>query len=111
MAAKCVPVIDMQQLSTLPEKIVKACEEWGCFRLVNHSVPVALMSEIKAVTQSLFDLPLEIKARNSHPQLDKGYIPPELVTLSFESLCLCDVTSPGSVRDFCAQLDASPHQR
>ncbi|KAK4420630.1 2-oxoglutarate-dependent dioxygenase DAO [Sesamum alatum] len=111
MATKCIPVIDMQQLSTLPEKIVKAAEEWGCFRLVNHSVPVALMSEMKAVTQSLFDLPLEIKTRNFHPQLDKGYIPPKMVTLSFESLCLCDVMTPGSVDDFCAQLDASPHQR
>ncbi|KAG8364786.1 hypothetical protein BUALT_Bualt18G0035000 [Buddleja alternifolia] len=110
MATKCrsIPVINIQEFSTLAEKIVKACEEWGCFRLVNHGLPMALMSEMKAVTESLFDKPREIKQRNSHPQADKGYI---WYTHVYESFCLYDFTSPAAIDDFCDQLDASPHQR
>ncbi|KAM7503857.1 hypothetical protein LguiB_002761 [Lonicera macranthoides] len=56
-----VPVIDMKVVEG--EKIVKACEEWGCFRVVNHGVPLDLMKEMKAVAASLLDLPVEVKQR------------------------------------------------
>ncbi|KAL2476538.1 2-oxoglutarate (2OG) and Fe(II)-dependent oxygenase superfamily protein [Abeliophyllum distichum] len=109
MASKSkIPVIDMQDL---PEKIVKACEEWGCFRLVNHGVPMELMSQMKAVSRSLLDLPMEIKERNSHPEHGKGYIPPNMASSYFDSLSLYDMASPGAVDDFCAQIDASHNQR
>ncbi|KAK4484600.1 hypothetical protein RD792_007187 [Penstemon davidsonii] len=109
---KSIPIIDMQETSTLSEKIVKACEEWGCFRLKNHGISMSLMSEMKAATRSLLDLPMEIKLKNSNPnEPSKGYTPPNLASPFFDSLSLYDMASPGAVEDFCAQMDASPYQR
>ncbi|KAL0311415.1 UNVERIFIED_CONTAM: 2-oxoglutarate-dependent dioxygenase DAO [Sesamum angustifolium] len=110
MAKRSVPVIDMQDFSGLAEKIVRACEEWGCFRLVNHGVPMELMAEMKGVTRSLMDLPMEIKQKNSHPEPGKGYTPPNMASPYFEGLSLYDMTSPGAFDHFCSQIDASPHQ-
>ncbi|KAH6836481.1 hypothetical protein C2S53_020090 [Perilla frutescens var. hirtella] len=113
MAKKCIPLIDMEleESINLGEKIVKACSEWGCFRMVNHGISVELMSEMKAVTRSLTDLPMEMKQRNSHPEPSKGYTPPNKASPYFEGLSLYDIASPGAVEDFCSQVRASPHQR
>nr|GEU54226.1 retrovirus-related Pol polyprotein from transposon TNT 1-94 [Tanacetum cinerariifolium] len=74
MRMEGVPVIDMQKLDTLSMEIVKASEEWGCFRIVNHGVPIDLMAEMKVVVASLFDHPEEIKMRTVHIELGKGYV-------------------------------------
>ncbi|KAH6775477.1 2-oxoglutarate and oxygenase superfamily protein [Perilla frutescens var. hirtella] len=112
MAKKCIPLIDMElDESNIGEKIVKACSEWGCFRMVNHGIPVELMSEMKAVTRSLTDLPMEMKQRNTHPETGKGYTPPHMASPYFEGLSLYDMASPGAVDNFCSQVEASPHQR
>ncbi|KAK6134483.1 hypothetical protein DH2020_031765 [Rehmannia glutinosa] len=109
---KSVPIIDMADLQTLPEKIVRACEELGCFRLINHGISMSLMSEMKAVIRSLLDLPLEVKMKNSNPlEPSKGYTPPNLASPFFDSLSLYDMASPGAVEDFCSQMDASSYQR
>ncbi|PIN09353.1 Iron/ascorbate family oxidoreductase [Handroanthus impetiginosus] len=109
---KQVPIIDIQDLETLPEKMVKACEELGCFRVMNHGIPMPLMSEMKEVALSLLDLPLEVKMRNSNPEEpSKGYTPPNLASPFFDSLSLYDMASPEAVGDFCDQMNASPHQR
>ncbi|XP_075477303.1 2-oxoglutarate-dependent dioxygenase DAO-like [Primulina tabacum] len=109
---KSVPVIDMQDFSTLPQKIVSACEDWGCFRLINHGVPFSLMSDMKDVVRSLHDLPMEIKMRNyNHQEPSKGYTPPNMASAFFESLSLYDDGSAVAVENFCTQLDVSPQQR
>lgn len=111
METKSVPAIDMQDPSGLAKKIVKACEEWGCFRLVNHGIPMELMSEMKVVCRSLLDLPLEIKQGNCIPGPGQRYTPPNLASPYFEGMNIQDVTSLGAVDDFLSQVDASPHQR
>ncbi|KAL8506226.1 hypothetical protein ACS0TY_017188 [Phlomoides rotata] len=111
MGKMSVPVIDMKATSSLSEKIVKACSEWGCFRMVNHGVPTELMSEMKALTRSLTDLPMEIKLKNSHPEPGKGYTPPNMAGPHFEGLSLYDVASPAAIHDFCSHLHVSPYQR
>ncbi|KAL7103883.1 hypothetical protein ACP275_08G208200 [Erythranthe tilingii] len=111
MAKKLVPIIDMQNTANVPEKIVKAFEEWGSFRLINHGVPIELMSEMKAVTRSLMDLPMEIKRKNYHPDSGKGYVPPNMASPYYEGLSFYDVASPLALLDFCSQIDASSHQR
>ncbi|KAL3503031.1 hypothetical protein ACH5RR_037480 [Cinchona calisaya] len=111
METKGVPIIDMQDPCGLPEKLVKACEEWGCFRIVNHGIPLNLLSEMKAVCRSLLDLPLEIKQGNSPPGPGQRYTPPNMASPYFEGLNIYDMAFPGVVDDFCAQVDASPHQR
>ncbi|KAL3649289.1 hypothetical protein CASFOL_005692 [Castilleja foliolosa] len=109
---KAVPIIDMSDLSNLPEKLVIACQELGCLRLINHRIPISLMSEMRAVVRALLDLPLDVKMRNSNPQEpSKGYTPPNLASPFFDSLSLYDMVSPGAVEGFCAQMDASPKQR
>lgn len=108
-----IPVIDMQKFPDLREykKLKEACEEWGCFRIVNHKIPLPLMSEMKRVVRSLLDLPMEIKTRNTDAILGSGYMAPSKVNPLYEGLGLYDLGSPQAVRNFCAQLDASPHQK
>ncbi|KAH6756810.1 hypothetical protein C2S53_015211 [Perilla frutescens var. hirtella] len=107
---KSVPIIDMQEEDG--EKLVRACEELGCFRLTNHGIPLSLMSDMKAVVRSLLDLPLESKMKNANPdEPSKGYTPPNMASAFFDSLSLYDMASPASVQHFCAQMDASPYQR
>ncbi|XP_015889491.1 2-oxoglutarate-dependent dioxygenase DAO-like [Ziziphus jujuba] len=107
-----IPVIDMQKFpdSGEYEKLKEACEEWGCFRIVNHKIPLTLMSEMKTVVRSLLDLPMEIKNRNTDVIAGSGYMAPTAVNPLYEGLGLYDLGSPLAVRNFCAQLDASPHQ-
>lgn len=69
-----VPVIDLQQLPFPYTKLREACQEWGCFRVVNHGVPVMLMSEMKMAARSLLDLPIETKNRNEEVRPGSGYI-------------------------------------
>jgi 2-oxoglutarate-dependent dioxygenase len=55
--------IDLQDFPRQSSKLLKAREDWGCFRIINHEKihPLSLMQEMKAVVRSLLDLPQEIK--------------------------------------------------
>ncbi|KAM7498538.1 hypothetical protein LguiA_022952 [Lonicera macranthoides] len=105
-----IPVIDLQDFPSQSQKLVEACEEWGCFRLINHGVPLALMSEMKKTVRALLDLPIEIKRRNTSEHFS-GYVQPHIISPLYESLGLHDVGSPDAVHAFCNQLNASPQQR
>ncbi|KAF5743184.1 putative Gibberellin 3-beta-dioxygenase [Tripterygium wilfordii] len=108
MEKNSIPVIDMQNFPGKYEKVLReACEEWGCFRLVNHSIPISLMSEMKAVVRSLFDLPTEIKQRNTTPLKWSGYG----TFKEHEAMTMFDIVLPEAVQEFCSQLDVSDHQR
>ncbi|KAL3613730.1 hypothetical protein CASFOL_041804 [Castilleja foliolosa] len=107
-----IPIIDMSDISNLPEKLVLACQELGCLRLINHGLPISLMYDMRAVTRALLDLPVDVKMRNSNPQEpSKGYTKPNMASPFFDSLSLYDVVSPGAIDGFCAQMDVSPKQR
>ncbi|KAJ9541277.1 hypothetical protein OSB04_027783 [Centaurea solstitialis] len=113
MATKCsIPVIDFHDFPNQLPKMMVACEEWGCFRLINiHEVlPSLLMTEMKSVVRSLFDLPAEIKRRNIDVIAESGYVPPTATNPLYESLGLYDFASSGDVEKFCSKLDATPHQ-
>ncbi|KAF8029218.1 hypothetical protein BT93_E1778 [Corymbia citriodora subsp. variegata] len=111
MAGGVVPAIDIQDFPGQYQKLREACEAWGCFRIVNHKVPLELMSEMKAVVRSLLDLPFEIKKRNTDVIAGSGYMAPSEKNPLYEALGLYDMGSPQAVQAFCSQLDASPHQR
>lgn len=106
--ARKVRVIDMQKVDGLADKLVKACEEWGCFRIVNHGVSMDLMAEMKAIGASLFDLPEEVKKRTVSSELGMGYVGRNLAGLYFEGLSIDDISS---LEEFCERLNASAHQR
>ncbi|XP_024992540.1 2-oxoglutarate-dependent dioxygenase DAO-like [Cynara cardunculus var. scolymus] len=114
MATKCnIPVIDLHDFPNQSSKLMAACEEWGCFRLLNHHevLPSTLMSEMKLVVRSLFDLPVEIKRQNLDVIAGSGYMAPTAKNPLYEALGLYDMASSRDVQTFCSQLDASPHQR
>ncbi|KAJ9541017.1 hypothetical protein OSB04_027523 [Centaurea solstitialis] len=114
MATKySIPVIDLQDFPNQSSKLMAACEEWGCFRLINHHevLPSTLMSEMKSVVRSLFDLPVEIKRQNLDVIVGSGYMAPTTKNPLHEGLGLYDMASHQDVNTFCSQLDASSHQR
>ncbi|KAJ0660043.1 putative gibberellin 3-beta-dioxygenase [Helianthus annuus] len=113
MSTKCnIPVIDLQDFPNQSSKLIAACEDWGCFRLLNYQqvLPETLMIEMKTVVITLFDLPVEIKRRNIDVIAGGGYVAPSPKIPLYEALGLHDMTSRSGVDGFCAQLDASPHQ-
>ncbi|KAF4380832.1 hypothetical protein F8388_017186 [Cannabis sativa] len=61
------------------QKLREACEEWGCFRVINHGIPKSLMSDMKTFVRFLLDLPTEIKARNADIITGSGYVAPSVV--------------------------------
>ncbi|KAK7307409.1 hypothetical protein VNO77_40447 [Canavalia gladiata] len=110
---KTIPVIDLEKISEKGEcnKLREACEKWGCFRIINHTIPATLMAEMKEVVGALLDLPMEIKKRNTEVIAGSGYMAPSPINPLYEALSLYDLGSPQAMRNFCSQLDVSPHQR
>ncbi|XP_035540951.1 2-oxoglutarate-dependent dioxygenase DAO-like isoform X1 [Juglans regia] len=109
-----VPIIDMQEFDQDVEhyrKLREAAEEWGCFRVVNHNIPVGLMTQMKKVVSELFELPTETKRHNIDLITGSGYLAPNVANPNYESLGLHDLGSPQNLGGFFSQLDASPHQR
>lgn len=107
-----IPVIDLQDFPAQSSKLVQVCQEWGCFRLVNHQniLSDTLMSEMKSVVKSLFDLPPEIKRRNTDVISGSGYVAPSQINPLYEAFGLY-ISSQQDVDAFCSQLNASPDQR
>lgn len=111
-----VPVIDLLEFgdslaSEAYKKLREACEEWGCFRIVNHGISLNLMAEMKEVVRSLLDRPIEIKRRNTDVIAGSGYMAPSAINPLYEALGLYDLDSPEALCTFCDQLEALPHQR
>ncbi|XP_021759337.1 2-oxoglutarate-dependent dioxygenase DAO-like [Chenopodium quinoa] len=104
-----IPVIDAHQIEEKSVKLREIIEKWGCFRIINHGVPLKLMAEMKSVSKELLDLPIEIKQQNVDVIPGSGYMAPSQNNPVYEALGLFDVSS--SLSNFCSQLQVSPHQR
>ncbi|PWA89797.1 flavanone 3-hydroxylase [Artemisia annua] len=114
MADKCtIPVIDLHNLPNQLPELISACENWGCFRLINHHeiLSTKLMLEMKKVVRSLLDLPVEIKRRSSDAIAGSGYMAPSAKNPLYETLALYDMARSGDVERFCQELDATHDQR
>ena len=61
-----IPVIDLSSAGA-SAAIVKACEEFGFFKVVNHGVPLEFMAELESQAQSFFSLPQHDKDRAGPP--------------------------------------------
>ncbi|KAL0453441.1 UNVERIFIED_CONTAM: putative flavonol synthase 6, partial [Sesamum latifolium] len=53
-----IPVVDLGSSS---ENLSKICREWGMFRLVNHGVPMELLTRLHEHANKLFSLDFESK--------------------------------------------------
>ncbi|KAK1410611.1 hypothetical protein QVD17_37148 [Tagetes erecta] len=114
MATKCtIPTIDLHDFPNQLSKLITTCEDWGCFRLLNHHdiLPATLMSEMKAVVTSLFDLPVDIKRQNVDVITASGYTAPTNANPLHETLGFYDMASRCDIDIFCDQLDTTSHQR
>ncbi|KAG0454087.1 hypothetical protein HPP92_025391 [Vanilla planifolia] len=110
--ARSLSVIDLSNLPAEQAKLRAAVAETGlgCFRVVNHGIPTALLEEMKATGASLMDLPPEVKHRNKDTMPGTGYLKPHSLGI-VEALGIYDAASSDDVRAFCALLDVSPHHR
>ncbi|CAA7031187.1 unnamed protein product [Microthlaspi erraticum] len=108
-----IPLIDLKEVSNemLNQKIREASEKWGCFRLVNHGIPVELMSEMKKTVGDFFDRPYEVKLQNTNVLQGHGYKSPDEINPFHESLGFYDMASCEAINTFCDQLNASADQR
>ncbi|KAI4377405.1 hypothetical protein MLD38_015036 [Melastoma candidum] len=110
-AAAVPPIIDLGDFPNQLDGLRRACEDWGCFRVVNHGIPEELTSDMKRVVRSLFDLPRDVKERNRDIIAGSGYMAPSEKNPLYEALGLYDMGSSDSIHTFCSQLDANPDQR
>jgi 2-oxoglutarate-dependent dioxygenase len=113
MTSETIPVIDLEKISEQFEckKLRDACEKWGCFRIINHSIPLTRMAEMRMVVDALHDLPMDIKKNNKDVISGRGYFPPSALNPLLESFGLYDMGASQATHDFCSQLNATPHQR
>ncbi|CAN0918692.1 Naringenin,2-oxoglutarate 3-dioxygenase (Fragment) [Linum grandiflorum] len=60
-----IPVISLADinLQDVRNKIVKACEDWGIFQVVDHGIDPKLVSDMTRLTREFFALPPEEKLR------------------------------------------------
>ncbi|KAK9267691.1 hypothetical protein L1049_010123 [Liquidambar formosana] len=61
-----IPVIDLSSPNA-KNLLVKACEEFGFFKVVNHGVPMEFMTKLEAEAIKFFDLPQSDKDKAGPP--------------------------------------------
>ncbi|XP_008793360.1 gibberellin 2-beta-dioxygenase 2-like [Phoenix dactylifera] len=63
-----IPVIDLScHRALVSELIVRACEEFGFFRVISHGVPHDVVSQMEAAASEFFSLPVAEKQRAGPP--------------------------------------------
>ena len=94
-----IPVIDLANPDTslLIDELFQACSTWGFFQLINHGIPMELLTEFQHVMSDFFKLPYETKRvlkRNSNNA--RGYFDDELTKRKRDWKEALDVGVPGS---------------
>jgi len=106
---KCeVPVIDLSSLNgghdtecTTLAKIRKACEDWGCFLVVNHGIEENVITDMDSATRETFKVSRENKEKI---QGEFGYIPPMPALPFLEILPVNGAPNPKAIEKFAEQL-------
>uniref|UniRef100_A0A7C9A7V3 gibberellin 2beta-dioxygenase n=1 Tax=Opuntia streptacantha TaxID=393608 RepID=A0A7C9A7V3_OPUST len=62
----CIPLIDLSKPDS-KNLIVKACEELGFFKLINHGVPTEVINRLESEAIKIFSLPLSEKEKAGPP--------------------------------------------
>nr|UOF76526.1 gibberellin 2beta-dioxygenase [Isodon rubescens] len=62
-----VPIIDLSNRSEASKQIIKACEELGFFKVINHGVPQEIISQIEEEARAFFSKPGSEKMRAGPP--------------------------------------------
>ncbi|KAL0328342.1 UNVERIFIED_CONTAM: Gibberellin 2-beta-dioxygenase 1 [Sesamum calycinum] len=61
-----VPLIDLSKPDCITQ-LVKACEDFGFFKLINHSVPTQFITQLESEALNFFSLPLSAKQTAGPP--------------------------------------------
>lgn len=69
-----VPVIDLSKPdNAAAQLVVRACQDFGLFKVTNHGIPLELMRRLEAEAVSFFSLPPLEKQRSCPPDPFGGY--------------------------------------
>ncbi|KAG5254788.1 hypothetical protein OIU76_019438 [Salix suchowensis] len=61
-----IPLIDLSKPDSM-HQLVKACEEFGFFKVINHGVPMEFISKLESEAVDFFSLPLSEKEKVGPP--------------------------------------------
>ncbi|KAK4484606.1 hypothetical protein RD792_007193 [Penstemon davidsonii] len=61
-----VPLIDLSNPDSKTQ-LVKACEDFGFFKVINHGIPTELISELESEAEKFFSLPISDKEKAGPP--------------------------------------------
>ncbi|XP_057852725.1 probable inactive 2-oxoglutarate-dependent dioxygenase AOP2 [Cryptomeria japonica] len=96
-----IPILDLSHSGEdkCLEALREACEELGCFRIVNHGISADLLLKAEQACREVFKLPTETKKKNVSPNPYAGYyggMP------FYESLgiALSSTRDPQAIQDF-----------
>ncbi|XP_027172546.1 2-oxoglutarate-dependent dioxygenase AOP3-like [Coffea eugenioides] len=84
--------------------VTRAFEEYGCFIAVHDNYPSEVSDSIFSELQDLFNLPLEIKVRNTSQTPLIGYARPRPNVDLYESMSIEDATNLEAVEKFANQM-------
>ncbi|KAL7583233.1 gibberellin 2-beta-dioxygenase 2 [Lactuca sativa] len=70
-----IPIIDLSlDTTTLSHRIITACQDYGFFKVVNHGVPIEIISKMEEVANGFFFKPASEKLKaKSNPPSPFGY--------------------------------------
>lgn len=64
----------------------EACENYGCFEVIDDEIPINLKAEMFSVIRQLYDLPLDVKQKYVNPtRPSRGYTGKGIISPLFES--------------------------
>jgi gibberellin 2-oxidase len=66
-----IPLIDLSK-PDFKHLIVKACEEFGFFKVINHGLPLEFITDLESQAVKFFSLPLSEKEK-AGPPAPSGY--------------------------------------
>ncbi|XWS10788.1 hypothetical protein CRYUN_Cryun38cG0027600 [Craigia yunnanensis] len=62
-----IPLVDLSKPDS-KHQIIKACEEFGFFKVINHGVPMEFISSLESEATKFFSLPLCEKEKTGQPK-------------------------------------------
>ncbi|XP_065864944.1 probable inactive 2-oxoglutarate-dependent dioxygenase AOP2 [Euphorbia lathyris] len=105
---KKVPIIDLtkeiergsEEWNEVSKRVRESCEDYGCFEVIYDQILSELREEFFSLTKGLFELPLEIKKKNTNPKVYMAYSPPNPVLPLLESFGIEDASNFDSIQGF-----------
>ncbi|KAL7426665.1 hypothetical protein ACHAXH_001200 [Discostella pseudostelligera] len=99
VASNEIPIIDLSNpnRSQLIEQLYEACSTWGFFQLINHGIPLHLLTSFRHAMCNFFALPYDVKLQlKRHAKNARGYFDDELTKRKRDWKEAIDVGIPGS---------------